>query len=73
MLLYIGLILIGLVVGIGMTIFIFEKKSSGSLLVYPSDDSDPYFFLELSKDPYAIMQKKYVTMKVNVKDQLSHK
>lgn len=73
MLLWIGLFLIGLGAGVGLTILIFEKRSIGSLLVYPSDDSDPYFFLELSKNPYAIMQKKYVTMKVNVKDQLSHK
>lgn len=73
MLLFIGLFLIGLCVGFGLAILIFEARSIGSLLIHPSDDSDPYLFLELSKDPYVVMRKKYVTMKVNVKNQLSQK
>ena len=73
MLLYIGLFLIGLGVGIGLAILIFRPKSIGSLLMMPSDEGDPYLFLELTTEPHVVARKKYVTMKVNSKNQLSHK
>ena len=71
--LMIGL-LIGIMVGVLLSRFIFREKPVGSLRVDESDpDSGPYLFLELShKGADAIYKKKYVVLKVNIKDYISH-
>lgn len=77
---YIVMILIGLVIGVGLTVIVSRimsrKKSIGSLCVDDSDPDDgPYLFLEFKPDqsPEAIMRKSYVTLKVNIKHYVSHK
>lgn len=73
---YIVMFLIGLAIGIGITMIVLRKKPVGSLCVDNSDPDDgPYLFLEFRPDqnPEVIMRKAYVTMKVEVKNYVSHK
>ena len=67
-------LLIGVVIGMLVSRFIFREKPVGSLRVDESDpDSGPYLFLELShKGADAIYKKRYVVLKVNIKDYISH-
>lgn len=69
------LILIGILVGMFMSRFIFKEKSVGSLRVDQSDpDSGPYLFLELNRDgAEAIYKKRYVRLRVDLKNYISHK
>ena len=71
---WIMVLLIGIVVGLILSRFIFKEKPVGSLRVDQSDpDSGPYLFLELSYEGVdAIYKKKYVVLKVNIKDYISH-
>ena len=65
---------LGVVVGSVLTIIISRTKSAGDLRIDTSDpDSQPYLFLELSKSPREVCRKKYITLKVNMKDYISHK
>lgn len=68
-------VLIGILVGIFMSRFIFKEKSVGSLRVDQSDpDSGPYLFLELNRDgTEAIYKKRYVRLRVDLKNYISHK
>lgn len=68
-------ILIGILVGMFMSRFIFKEKSVGSLRVAQSDsDSGPYLFLELNHDgAEAIYKKRYVRLRVDLKNYISHK
>lgn len=65
-------ILFGLVIGCGVTVFVFQVKNIGTLRL---DDSDPYekpyMFLELRKDVGNVFNKKYVILKVNPKPYIS--
>lgn len=73
---YIVMVLIGLAIGVGITMIVLRKKPVGSLCVDNSDPDDgPYLFLEFRPDqnPEVIMRKAYVTMKVEVKNYVSHK
>ena len=73
---YIVVFLIGLAAGIGITLITRKEKPVGSLCVDNSDPDDgPYLFLEFRPDqnPEVIMRKSYVTMKVDVKNYVSHK
>ena len=65
--------LIGILVGCVVTLFIFRMRSVGSLRIDTSDPDDgPYLFLELSKDIGEIYRKKYITLKVNLKNFIPH-
>lgn len=65
---------IGIVIGVVIGRQVFRRDVVGSLRVDQSDpDSGPYLFLELShKGANAIYKKKYVVLKVNLKDYISH-
>ena len=72
--LIIGL-LIGIVAGVLLSRFIFREKPVGSLRVDESDpDSGPYLFLELDHfGADAIYKKRYVCLRVELKNYISHK
>lgn len=65
---------IGIVIGVVIGRQVFRRDVVGSLRVDQSDpDSGPYLFLELShKGANVIYKKKYVVLKVNLKDYISH-
>lgn len=67
-------LLIGTSIGLILSRFIFKEKPVGSLRVDQSDpDSGPYLFLELSHEGVdVIYKKKYVVLKVNIQDYISH-
>lgn len=66
--------IIGVIIGIVLGRQVFRRDVVGSLRVDRSDpDSGPYLFLELShKGANVIYKKKYVVLKVNLKDYISH-
>lgn len=65
---------IGILIGCVFTVIIFRVMAVGTLRIDTSDpNDDPYLFLELSKDVNAIRQKKYITLKVNIKNFITHK
>ena len=68
-------LLIGVVIGMLVSRFIFREKPVGSLRVDESDpDSGPYLFLEL--DRYGadeIYKQRYVRLRVELKNYISHK
>ena len=67
-------IIAGIIIGLFFGRYLFRGKIVGSLRVDRSDpDSEPYLFLELShKGADAIYKKKYVVLKVNIKDYIPH-
>ena len=67
-------IIVGIVIGIVFGRQVFRSDVVGSLRVDQSDpDSGPYLFLELShKGADAIYKKRYVVLKVNIKNYISH-
>lgn len=69
------ILLIGILIGILIARFIFRDKPIGSLRVDQSDpDSGPYLFLELSPGGAdEIYKKKYVSLRVDLKDYISQK
>lgn len=68
-------LLVGILIGLFVSRFIFKDKPIGSLRVDESDpDSGPYLFLEL--DPGGlndIYKKKSVELRVKIKNYISHK
>lgn len=68
-------LLIGVVIGMLVSRFVFREKSVGSLRVDESDpDSGPYLFLELDRSGAdAIYKKRYVHLRVELKNYISHK
>lgn len=68
-------ILVGFLIGLLMSRFIFREKPIGSLRVDHSDpDSGPYLFLELDHDgAEAIYKKRYVRLRVDLKNYISQK
>lgn len=68
-------ILVGILIGVFVSRFIFKEKSVGSLRVDQSDpDSGPYLFLELNRDgAETIYKKRYVRLRVDLKNYISHK
>lgn len=64
---------VGILIGIVCTMIMYRVKCIGSLRVDTSDPEGPYLFLELSKDISYIHQKKYITLKVNLKNFIPHK
>lgn len=68
-------ILIGIMVGLLLARFIFREKPIGSLRVDESDpDSGPYLFLEFDHSGAdAIYKKRYVCLRVELKNYISHR
>lgn len=66
--------IIGIIIGIVFGRQVFRRDVVGSLRVdQPDPDSGPYLFLELShKGADAIYKKRYVVLKVNIKNYISH-
>lgn len=65
---------IGVVIGIAITMLIFKAFIVGTLRVDRSDPTDnPYLFLELSREMSDVSSKKYVILKVNNRNYISHK
>ena len=68
------LFVIGYIVGAVITMIIFRFFLVGTLVVDNSDPFDgPFLFLELTKKVKSVANKKYVILKVNLKNSLSHK
>ena len=68
-------LLIGTSIGLILSRFIFKEKPVGSLRVDQSDpDSGPYLFLELDRSGAdAIYKQRYVRLRVELKNYISHK
>lgn len=68
-------LLIGVVIGMLISRFIFREKPVGSLRVDESDpDSGPYLFLELDpNNADAIYKQRYVRLRVELRNYISHK
>lgn len=68
-------LLFGILAGIFAAKVIFQEKPIGSLRVDDSDpDSGPYLFLELDPDGAdAIYKQRYVRLRVELKNYISHK
>lgn len=65
--------LVGVLVGTIIYAIAVKTASVGTLRIDHSDPEDsPYLFLELEKNIATITSKKYVIMKVNLKNYISH-
>lgn len=65
---------IGYVIGSIVTMIIFRMFLVGTLRIDTSDSEDgSYMFLELTKDMDAITHKKYILLRVNIKNFIPHK
>lgn len=64
---------IGIVVGSIITRIITKPLDIGTLRIDTSDPDGPFMFLELSKDVNTVASKKYVVLKVNLKNYISQK
>ena len=67
-------IIIGILIGVVVTVLIFRRHSVGTLQIDTSDpDGPPLMFAKLSKSVSDVMHKKYVVMRVVVEDIISQK
>ena len=64
---------IGIAVGSIITRIIIRPLDIGTLRIDTSDPDGPCMFLELSKDVDTVASKKYVILKVNLKNYISQK
>ena len=64
---------IGIVVGSIITRIVTKPLDIGTLRIDTSDPDGPFMFLELSKDVDTVASKKYVILKVNLKNYISQK
>lgn len=65
---------LGVIFGGIVTAIILLKASIGALRVDRSDPDDhPYMFLELYKGVETVSKKKYVILRVNTQNYISHK
>ena len=64
---------IGIMVGSIITRIIIRPLDIGTLRIDTSDPDGPFMFLELSKDVNTVASKKYVVLKVNLKNYISQK
>ena len=64
---------IGIAVGSIITRIIIRPLDIGTLRIDTSDPDGPFMFLELSKDVNTVASKKYVVLKVNLKNYISQK
>lgn len=66
--------LIGMTVGFIIFFIVLKNNIVGNLRVDHSDlEDEPYLFLQLENDIKSISKKKYVIMKVQIKDFIPHK
>ena len=64
---------IGVIVGCLISAIIRRVKSVGALRIDSSDPDGPYMFLELDKGIDTISAKKYVLLRVKLKNYIPHK
>lgn len=64
---------IGLIIGCLISAIIRRVKSIGALRIDTSDPDGPYMFLELDKGIDTISSKKYVLLRVKLRDYIPHK
>ena len=65
--------LVGVLIGTIIYAIAVKTASIGTLRIDQSDPEDsPYLFLELNKNITVISSKKYVTMKVDLRNYISH-
>lgn len=64
--------ILGLLGGIIFSVMLRWIKSVGDLRIDESDIDGPYLFLELDKDPSTIRRKKYITLRVKLKNYIPH-
>ncbi len=64
---------IGVVIGSIITRIINRPLDIGTLRIDTFDPDGPFMFLELSKDVDSVTFKKYVVLKVNLKNYISQK
>lgn len=64
---------IGVIVGCLVSAIIRGVKSVGALQIDSSDPDGPYMFLELDKGIDTISAKKYVLLRVKLKNYIPHK
>ena len=69
------ILVIGILIGLLIERYIFQEKPIGSLRIDQSDpDSGPYLFLELDRSGAdAIYKQRYVRLRVELKNYISHK
>ena len=66
--------LVGVLLGIFVSIIISRFRAVGSLRIDTSDaDDSPYLFLELSSNVNEVYKQKYVTLRINTNNFISHK
>lgn len=64
---------LGVLIGTIFTGIVFRLFLVGTLRVDHSDLDGPFLFLELSKRIESVLSKKYVVLRVKVKDFIPHK
>lgn len=64
---------VGIGLGIIFSIIVSLHESVGTIRVDNSDSDGPYLFLELNRGVSDVYRKKFVVLRVNVKDYISHK
>lgn len=64
---------IGVVVGCILVNIVQRVKSVGALRIDTSDPDGPYMFLELDKGVDTISSKKYVLLRVKLRNYIPHK
>lgn len=64
---------IGLIIGCLISAIIRRVKSIGALRIDTSDPDGPYMFLELDKGVDTISSKKYVLLRVKLRNYIPHK
>lgn len=68
------LILVGVLLGVAISVIVFRTYFVGNLRIDNSDPEDgPYMFLELEKGISDISSKKHVVLKVRREDFIPHK
>lgn len=71
--LFLLVFLLGLVVGCILATVVSKPNHVGSLRVHTSDPDGPYLFLQLEQNIDSVLKEDYVTLKVDVRDFVSHK
>lgn len=71
---YILLFIVGIIVGLFLSIFLLNIRCLGFLRIDNSDpEENPYLFLEMKSNLNRIKNKKYVIFKVKIKNYISQK
>lgn len=70
---YFFLFALGVIVGCLITVIRSRIKIVGSLRGDAIDEDGLYLFLELCEPVYKVLRKKYITLKVNADEYLTHK